>query len=115
MREELSGAAAVDFAHFADRAKEVLRSRGWSRGGTAAEAIDGLYLMSLELGTEIYTSAAAPVDVEWYMHCYHIHTEPWSVPTKQVLRNAYNAMTQTVAAANIADCGKDCRVHGGRC
>jgi hypothetical protein len=94
-QEELSGVAAVDFTYFVDRAKDVLRSRGWFRGGTTADAIDGLYLMSLELGTEIYTGAAAPVDVdvEWYIYRYHIHTEPRSVPTKQALRSAYNAMT----------------------
>jgi len=81
-------------------AKEVLRSRGWSRGGTAADAVDRLYLMSLELGTEIYAGAAASadVDVEWYMYRYHIHTEPRSVPTKQALRNAYSAMMQAAVS-----------------
>ncbi|MFZ8840879.1 MAG: hypothetical protein ACO2PM_18585, partial [Pyrobaculum sp.] len=115
-QEELSGAVAVDFTYFVDRAKEVLRSRGWSRGGTTADVIDGLYLMSLELGTEIYTGAAAPadVDVEWYMYRYHIHTEPRSVPTKQALRNAYSAMTQSVGRG-VADCGKDCCAHGVLC
>ncbi len=95
-QEELSGVVAVDFTYFVDRAKEVLKSRGWSRGGTTADAVDGLYLMSLELGTEVYTGAAAPVDVdvEWYMYRYHIHTEPRSVPTEQALRNAYDAMMQ---------------------
>ena len=95
-QEELSGVVAVDFTYFVDRAKEVLRSRGWSRGGTTADAIDGLYLMSLELGTEIYTGTTAPVDVdvEWYMYRYHIHTEPRSVSTEQALRNAYDAMMQ---------------------
>jgi hypothetical protein len=75
---------AVDFTHFVDRAKEVLRSRGWSRGGTTADAIGGLYLMSLELGTEIYTGTTAPVDidVEWYMYRYHIHT---GLPQRGVL------------------------------
>jgi hypothetical protein len=93
---ELGGVVAVDFTYFVDMAKEVLRSRGWSRGGTTADAIDNLYLMSLELGAEIYTGAAAPVDVdvEWYMYRYHIYTEPRSVPTEQALRSAYDAMTQ---------------------
>ena len=73
---ELSGVVAVDFTYFVNRAREVLRSRGWSRGGMTAGVIDGLYLMSLELGTEIYAGATAPVDVdvEWYMYRYHIHT-----------------------------------------
>ena len=95
-QEELSGVVAVDFTYFVDRAEEVLRSRGWSRGGTTADAIDGLYLMSLELGTEIYTGTTAPVDVdvEWYMYRYHIHTEPRSVPTEQALRSAYDSMMQ---------------------
>jgi len=99
-QEELSGVVAVDFTYFVDRAKEVLRSRGWSRGGTTADAVDGLYLMSLELGTEIYTGTTAPVDVdvEWHMYRYHIHTEPRSVSTEQALRNAYNAMTQATAS-----------------
>jgi hypothetical protein len=98
-QEELGGVVAVDFTYFVDRAKEVLKSRGWSRGGTTADAVDGLYLMSLELGTEVYTGAAAPadVDVEWYMYRYHIHTEPRSVPTEQALRSAYDAMTQDTA------------------
>ncbi len=93
---ELSGIVAVDFTYLDDPANEVMKSRGWSRGGTTADAIDSLYLMSLELGTEIYTGAAAPVDVdvEWHMYRYHIHTEPRSVPTRQALRNAYNAMRQ---------------------
>jgi hypothetical protein len=91
---ELGGVVAVDFTYFVDVAKEVLRSRGWSRNGTTADAVDGLYLMSLELGTEIYTGTAAPadVDVEWRMHRYHIHTEPRGVSTRKALRNAYNAM-----------------------
>lgn len=98
-QEELSGVVAVDFTYFVDRAKEVLRSRGWSRGGTTADAIDGLYLMSLELGTEIYTGTTAPVDadVEWHIYRYHIHTEPRSVSAEQALRNAYNATTQATA------------------
>jgi hypothetical protein len=98
-QEELSGVVAVDFTYFVDRAKEILRSRGWSRGGTTAVAIDGLNLMSLELGTEIYTGTTAPVDVdvEWYMYRYHIHTEPRSVSTEQALRNAHNAMMQATA------------------
>jgi hypothetical protein len=103
-REELSGVVAVDFTYFVDRAKEVLRSRGWSRGGTTADAVDDLYLMSLELGTEVYTGAAAPVevDVEWYMYRYHIHTEPRNVSTRQALRNAYNAMRQAAATETRA-------------
>lgn len=98
-QEELSGVAAVDFTYFVDRAKEVLRSRGWPRGGTTADAIDDLYLMSLELGTEIYTCTAAPVDVdvEWHIYRYHIHTEPRSTSTRQALRNAYRAMMQAAA------------------
>jgi hypothetical protein len=81
---KLSGVVAVDFTYFVDRAKEVLRSRGWSRGGTTADAIGGLYLMSLELGSETYAGITAPVDidVEWYMYRYHIHTGP---PQRRVL------------------------------
>jgi hypothetical protein len=104
-REELGGVVAVDFTYFVDRAKEVLRSRGWSRGGTTADAVDGLYLMSLELGTEVYAGAMVQteVDVEWYIHRYHIHTEPRGVPTEQALLSAYGAVVQAAAHATAAE------------
>jgi hypothetical protein len=91
------GYVIFDYVYFIEAAKNFLRSIGWSKGGSTADTVDNMYIMSLELGTEVFTGTSTPanINVEWYMYDYVIVTAPKSMSTEQVLQQAASMLIST--------------------
>jgi len=70
--EPLSGEVAVDLSHFVGLAGQVLREElGWAR-----ETVDNLYLMSVELGSEVFFSRS--ISLSWRLDRYLLYAfHPW--------------------------------------
>jgi len=91
------GYVIFDYVYFIEAAKNFLRSIGWSKGGSTADTVDNMYIMSLELGTEVFTGTSTPanINVEWYMYDYVIVTAPKSMSTEQALQQAASMLIST--------------------
>jgi len=98
------GYVIFDYTYFINATKQFLKSIGWSRGGTTPDMIDDLYIMSLELGTEVFTGTTTPakIDVEWYMYNYSIVLAPKTVPAEQALQQVAKILaTNTLTTITV--------------
>jgi hypothetical protein len=70
--EPLSGEVAVDLSHFVSLAGRVLQEElGW-----AQETVDSMYLMSVELGSEVFFSRS--ISLRWQLDKYLLYVfHPW--------------------------------------
>jgi len=70
--EPLSGEVAVDLSHFVSLAGRVLQEElGW-----AQETVDSMYLMSVELGSEVFFSRS--ISLSWQLDKYLLYVfHPW--------------------------------------